>query len=233
MPYTRGYDDDAMGGSIARRRAGLLLIVLVVTSLTAIVGSLLWPEPEVGDWYTYEDVAPIRDRWWGLLTALGVGLVLNVPAQALAALLLTPARGAMWTTVGAALMWLGTGLYAVGVGGWATAYFYGTHPVLEATSGARLLDRVGEDPRLFAVALPGAGLVALGTVVQAVGLLRSRSLPSWVPILSLTILLSFILQGNGIVGALAGIPVAVAAIAMGYYAWRQEGPRVRGENSTS
>ena len=94
----------------------LLLIVLVVTSPMAIVGSLLWPEPAVGDWYTYEDIAPIRERWWGLLNALSVGLVLNVPAQALAALLLTPAKGAMWTTVGAALMWLGTGRYGVGLG---------------------------------------------------------------------------------------------------------------------
>ena len=86
----------------------------------AIVGSLLWPEPAVGDWYTHDDIAPIRERLWGLLSALSVGLVLNVPAQALAALLLTPAKGAMWTTVGAALIWLGTGFDAVGVGGCPT-----------------------------------------------------------------------------------------------------------------
>jgi hypothetical protein len=160
-----------------------------------------------------------------VLTALSVGLVLNVPAQALAALILTPDRGAMWTTAGASIMWLGTGLYAVGVGGWAAVYFFGTHPALDVASGTRLLDQVAEDPRLFAAALPGAVLVALGTVVQAVGLWRLRAVPRWVPILSLAIVLSFITPGSGVVGALLGIPVAVAGIAIGYYAWRRTGPR--------
>ncbi len=62
-------------------------------------------------------------------------------------------------------------------------------------SGTRLLDAVADDPRLFAVALPGAALVALGTVVQAVGLLRSRALPRWVPTLSLAIVLTFVVPG--------------------------------------
>src|SRR5688572_20533361 len=53
---------------------------------------------------------------------------------------------------------------------------------------------------------------------------RSRALPPWVPILSLTIVLSFIAPGSGVVGALLGIPVAVAGIAIGYYAWRRTGP---------
>jgi hypothetical protein len=214
---------DAVERATARRRAGLLLLVLVVTSLLGVAGSLLWPEPAVGDWYTYRDIAPIRELWWALLTTLSVGLVLGVPAQALAALLLTWGRGAMWTTVGAVLMWLGTGLYAVGVGGWAAVYFFGTLPQLGVASGTRLLDAVADDPRLFAVALPGAALVALGTVVQAVGLLRSRALPRWVPILSLAIVLTFVVPGSGVVGALAGIPLAVAAIAIGYYAWRSAG----------
>jgi hypothetical protein len=212
---------DRPEGIIARRRAGLLLIVLLLTSVVAVGGSLLWPEPATGDWYSYQDIAPVRELWWGLLTMLSVSLVLNVPAQAFAALLLTHGRGAMWTTVGAGLMWLGTGLYAVGVGGWAAIYFFGTHPGLDAASGTRLLDAVGDDPRLFAAALPGATLVALGTVVQAVGLWLSRAVPRWVPILSLTIVLTFIVPGSGVIGALAGIPIAIAGIALGYYAWRQ------------
>jgi hypothetical protein len=109
--------------------------------------------------------------------------------------------------------------------GWAAVYFFGTHPGLDVASGTRLLDQIADDPRIFAVVLPGALLVALGTVVQAVGLWRSRALPRWVPILSLAIALSFIAPGSGVVGALLGIPVAVAGIAIGYYAWRRTGPR--------
>jgi hypothetical protein len=213
--------EEATNRIVARRRTGLLLGVLVITSLAALVGSLLWPEPATGDWYSYDDIAPIRERWWALLTVLSTSLVLNVPAQALAALLLTPNRGAVWTTVGAGVMWLGTGLYAVGVAGWAATYFFTTDPALAAANGRQLLYRVGEDPRLFAIALPGAVLVALGTVVQAVGLWRSRTLPRWVPVLSLAIVLSFIVPGSGLLGFLFGIPVATAGIAMGYYAWRR------------
>jgi hypothetical protein len=213
-----------IGDAVTHRRAGLLLAVLTITSVIAVVGGLLWPEPAAGDWYKYNDIAPIRERWWTLLTVMSTSLVLNVPAQALAALLLTRRRGAAWTTVGAGLMWLGTGLYAVGVAGWASVYFFATDPVLDSASSTQLLDRAAEDPRLFAVAIPGAVLVALGTLVQAVGLLRSHALPRWVPILSLAVILSFVVPGSGIAGAIVGIPIAVAGIAMGYYAWRATDP---------
>lgn len=207
--------------TIAQRRAALLAVVLLVTSLVAVVGGLFWPEAGSGDWYGYDDIAPVRDRWWGLLTLMSASLVLNVPAQALAAVLLTDGRGAAWTTVGAALMWLGTGLYAVGVAGWAATYYFATDPALDAGSGAALLERVADDPRLFAAAIAGAALVAVGTVVQAVGLLRSHALPRWVPILSLTIVLTFFLPGEGVLGLVFGLPVAVAATALGYFAWRR------------
>ena len=58
-------------------------------------------------------------------------------------------------------------------------------------------------------------------MLQAVGLLRSGALPKWVPILSLTIVLSFFVPGEGVLGMLFGLPVAVAGTAIGYYAWRR------------
>ena len=216
--------DSLMDDAVTHRRAGLLLAALIITLVVAVVGSLLWPGPAAGDWYSYGDIAPIRERWWVLLTVLGISLVVNVPAQALAALLLTRREGAGWTTVGAGLMWLGTGLYAVGVAGWASIYFFATDPVLDPASGTQLLNHVAEDPRLFAIAIPGSVLVGLGTVVQAVGLLRSPALPRWVPILSLAVVLTFVVPGSGIVGAIIGIPVAVAGIAIGYHAWRATRP---------
>jgi hypothetical protein len=210
---------------VTRRRAGLLLIVLVATSLLAIVGSLLWPEPAVGDWYSYSNIAPIRERWWAVLTALSVGLVLNVPAQALAALILTPERGAMWTTAGAASCgWAPVCTPSV-VGAGRLCISLGLMPRSTLRVERASSTRLPRTPACSPPALPGAVLVALGTIVQAVGLWRSRALPRWVPILSLAIVLSFITPGNGVVGALLGIPVAVAGIAIGYYAWRRTGPR--------
>ena len=74
------------------------------------------------------------------------------------------------------------------------------------------------------MALPGAVLVAVGTVVQAVGLPRSRALPRWVPILSLTIVLTFVTPGRG-VGLVVDLAVALASVAIGYFAWRRAGRR--------
>jgi hypothetical protein len=214
---------------VARRRTALLFVVLIVTSTVALVGGVLWPDPATGDWYSYRDIAPIRHRWWVVVTALSISLVLNVPAQALAAVLLTRDRGAVWTTVGAGMMWVGTGFYAAGAAGWAAFYFFATDPALDAASGTRLLDQVGDDPRMFAIAIPGAVLVALGTAVQAAGLWRSRALPRWVPILTLVIILTFIVPTSGPIGLLVEIPVAVAGIALGYFAWRRAGGGRRGD----
>jgi hypothetical protein len=37
------------------------------------------------------------------------------------------------------------------------------------------------------------------------------------------IVVTFVLPGSGTLGLLVGIPVAVAGIAIGYYAWRRAG----------
>src|SRR6266516_4545669 len=61
------------------------------------------PEPSGSDQtYTYGDIQPLRDRWWGLLLLLSAGLVLNVPAQALLTTFIVRRRGAALATVGGA-----------------------------------------------------------------------------------------------------------------------------------
>ena len=65
--------------------------MLALTSLVAIPGSLLYPEPATGDIYTLGDLRPIRDFWWAWNTILSVNLVLNILALALAGVLLAPA----------------------------------------------------------------------------------------------------------------------------------------------
>ena len=53
--------------SALRRSLFIGLIILVVTSVIALVGGIAWPAPKSGDWYGYADVAPIRDRSWIVL----------------------------------------------------------------------------------------------------------------------------------------------------------------------
>ncbi|HEX8867892.1 MAG TPA: hypothetical protein VF821_19695, partial [Lentzea sp.] len=65
-----------------------------------------------------------------------------------------------------------------------------------------------------------------GTVLQCVGLFRSRAVPTWVPIAALTIVLTFVIPGNGLAGLLTSIPMAAAGIGLGYCAWRSSAAAV-------
>ena len=207
---------------VTRRRVGIVSLALTVTSLTAVPGGLLWPEPSGGgETYTYADIQPLRDRWWGLLVFLSAALVLNVPAQAFLTSLLVRRRGAAWATTGGVLMWIGTALYAVGGAGWAAAYYFATAPGVDPGAGASVIDRMAEDSlHLFAPMIGGALLVAIGTIVQTVGLWRSHAVPRWIPLGAATIALTFMVPGNGVVGLVTALPMTAAAIGIAYYAWR-------------
>ncbi|WP_405061592.1 hypothetical protein OG474_08060 [Kribbella sp. NBC_01505] len=201
-----------------RRRVGFVALALAATALAALPGGLLWPEPSGGgETYAYADIQPHRALWWGLLVALAANLIINVPAQALLTVLLVRARGAAWATVGGVMMWIGTALYAVGVGGWAAAYYFATAAGVDPS----VIDRINDDfAHVFGVLMPGSLLVALGTVIQAVGLWRSGAVPRWIPILWLTIIATFIVPGNGVAGLVTAVPMTAASLGTAYYAYR-------------
>ena len=72
----------------------LLAVALGVTAVVAAVGGLFWPEAAGGgETYSYTDIAPERDLWWGLLGGLAVLGVVNVSLQALATMFLVRERG--------------------------------------------------------------------------------------------------------------------------------------------
>ena len=137
---------------VRRQRLGIAAVTIAVAGLIALVGGVLWPEPASGDWYSYADITPIRDRWWTVLTLLAVSAAVAVPLQALAAMALVRKRGSGWATWGGAAMFLGTGLQVTGVAGWASLYYFATDPSGDPTAVASLLDTVGDDPRLIALA---------------------------------------------------------------------------------
>ncbi|MEU0881377.1 hypothetical protein ABZ345_22425 [Lentzea sp. NPDC005914] len=207
-----------------RGRVAVLAVVLAVTSVAAVIGGLLWPQPAAGgETYSYADIAAGRDLWWSLLTGLAAMAVINVPLQALATMVLVRRRGSTWATWGAALMWLGAGLQTAGVAGWATAYFFPTDPGVGRAAGEAVIQAANNDAHLFALMIPGAALVLVGTALQCVGLLRSHAVPKWVPLTLLTIVLTFVIPGNGLAGLLTSIPMAAGAIGLGYFAWRSAG----------
>ena len=204
-------------------RFGLLAIILALASVTAVVGGVLWPEPSGGgETYTYADIADQRELWWGLLTGLAVCGILGTTLQAIAALYLVRHRGSTVVTVGATLLVIGIIVQGVGAAGWATAYFFPTDPALEPTVGRQAFEAVNDSiGYIFAVMITGAVLAILGQIAQAIGLIRAKVVPVWIPIGLMTSVLTFLIPANGVVGLLTALPMAVSACALGWYAYRR------------
>lgn len=209
--------------SATARRIGLLAVVLAIASIAAVVGGLLWPEASGGsETYAYADIADQRELWWGLLTGLAIIGILGTTLQAMATMYLVRRRGSTWATVGAALLILGITAQGVGVAGWATAYFFPTDPALDPAAGRQAFEAVNDNiGYVFAVMITGAALAILGQIVQAVGLLRAKVVPVWIPIGLLTAILTFLVPGNGVVGLITALPMAMAACALGWHAYRR------------
>jgi hypothetical protein len=207
-------------------RLRILAVVLSATSLAAIVVGLLWPEPSGGgETYSYADIAPNRDLWWGLLGVGTVMAIINVSLLALATLLLVKERGSAWATWGAAAMWLGVALQAAGVAGWASAYYYATDPAAGDAAGRAVIEAANADEaHLFGLMVPGALLVMVGTVVQCVGLLRAHVVPRWVPVALLFSVLTLVIPGDGLAGLVTSVPMAAGAIGVAYYVTRPVRP---------
>jgi hypothetical protein len=205
--------------SAHRTRLLVIAALLAATSIVAVIGGLLWPVP-TGDWYSYADVAPVRGTFWLDLTLLGATIALAVPLQAVASMSLVQRRGATWVTIGAFTVWIGSALVAVTLGGWATTYYVATGPGLDPGAATALLDHFAHDGHLFAIGQPGSLMISIGTILGSVGLIRSRVLPLWIPVLSILTVGGTFLPSWGPVSLITNIPAAVVAIALGWYAYR-------------
>jgi hypothetical protein len=204
------------------RRIRILAVVLGVTALATVPGGLLWPEPSTGnETYAYADIEPIRQMWWWVLLGLATIAPINVVAQAIATMVLVRQRGSAWATWGAALMWLGITMQGAGVAFLAGAYFFPTSRDVDRSAGTAVFDGIAEDQaHLFAVLIAGALTAVVGAVLQAVGLIRARVVPIWVPIATLFAVLTFIVPGNGWAGLITSIPMTAGAVGLAFYAWR-------------
>jgi hypothetical protein len=205
-----------------RYGAALLAIVLLLTSIGGIAVGLWYPDGADGDRYPYTQIRPIRDAWWGWHVFAGVNVVLGVCASALAGWLLVKTRGAVLAIVGGSVMWLGAALYGVGLGALASVFYFGAEPAaLDPASGTRLLEYVNDhSARLYAPAIAGAVLVALGTLILAVALWRARTVPRWVPVLLATVPVTFVAT-KGVAGVVVLLPLTAATVALGWYVWQQ------------
>jgi hypothetical protein len=203
-----------------RTRLAIVAVLLTVTAVFQVIGCLLWTVP-TGEWYDYADIAPVRGTFFINVTLLAATLALAVPLQAVAAMSLVRRRGAVLVTVGAFLAWIGSTLVAASLGGWAMTYYVATDPGLDRGAATALLDRFAHDGHLFAFGMPGSLMITIGGIVAAVGLIRGRAVPLWIPAVWLLTAPGTFLPSWGPMSLIAGIPSAVVGIAIGWYAYRR------------
>ncbi|MBA2632237.1 MAG: hypothetical protein H0U86_04450 [Chloroflexi bacterium] len=103
---------------------GLVFVAICITAVATLAVSLLFPAVGEDGWFSYSSVQRSGTFFWPFLTLAAVNIVVAVFAGTIATLLLVPARGWRWATAGAAFAVLGSAFYAVGVGGWATLYYF-------------------------------------------------------------------------------------------------------------
>ncbi len=206
-----------------RTRITVVCVVLAVTGLVSVPIGVLWPgNSDSSAVLTVADVQSYRQSWWVLIMVGGVLTALNAPAQAIAVLTLVRERGASEATWGAGLLWVGAVAAAVGLAGFAAAYFYPSDPSVSRAAGTEVFTSIANDDRhLLVVQIPGHLMLTAGVVLQAVALFRARVVPTWVPILSLSVLVTYVIPGSHAIGLVTQLPWAATCIAVAYFAGRR------------
>ena len=207
------------------KRLGLLFSVIVVTSVIAAALSLLSYLRPIGGAAALpglSDIAPVRAYVWSFYVVAGCNLVVGVFALALAAWILTPARGARWATVGGSLMCVGAAVYGIGVGGWAAVYYFASDTVRFGTrTTTALVDSINADGlHILGIPMAGAALLLAGVVVVAVGLWQAYAVPRGVLVIGVSAsVATFLLAPASLPGVVAEAATAVTSIALGWCVW--------------
>jgi hypothetical protein len=206
-----------------RSRVNLVCAVLVLTALAFIPIGLAWPTvSDSGTVLGVDDVQPVRDSMWLLIMLAAVLGPLNASAQAIAVLMLVREKAASIATWGAVLMIVGCVVEAVGIAGFAAAYFYASDVAITHDAATQVYDAIAADhTHLLVLQLPGHLMLTAGIVTQAVALFRARVVPWWVPTLTLAILLTYAFPGSGVLGMVSVVPMTAGCIAIAYFARRR------------
>jgi hypothetical protein len=223
-----------------RGRLALLFAVILATSVGAFLLALVsyvWPIGR-GDFPTFAELSQHRSYVWAFFLVAGIQLVVGVCAAAIVGLVLTPARGSRLGTAGAALLFLGAAAYGVGIGGWATVYWFGTESTaLDPAAATRLIHVANHDAaHMLVIPITGAVIVGLGSLVLSAGIWRAATLPRTVIIASaLSTIATVVLRPDTFFGLSAEFVSSLTTIAFGWYALqmivrplRESQPRLRG-----
>jgi hypothetical protein len=161
-------------------------------SAAAVAAVLIWHPWPARDQFDYGDIAPIHDAMWGAIVVDAVAFAVVGLTLSIVVCGLVRSRGAVWASIGAVLATLGGIALAMGEFGFAAISWYSTEPdAVSVAEGTKLLDYTVDHPEHgMVVQMAGFLLFTVGTILLLVALIRSRSVPLWLPIASLVLIVA-------------------------------------------
>jgi hypothetical protein len=129
--------------------------------------------------------------WTGIVIDAFAFAVLGV-ALSLVVCMLARSRGAAWATVGAVVTSLGGIAFAMGAFGFASLAWYATDTTaIPVESGTEFLKYAVDNPQHgMVLQMAGFLLFTVGSILLVVALIRSRSVPVWLPIAFLVLVVA-------------------------------------------
>lgn len=215
----------ATGGGRVAMSARVLGVGAVAAPVLFLVGQALLPELPDDVAQAFDAIAAQRGRVLasGLLTSVGAFLfVAAVPV--LAALVAPGRRGAGVLRIGLALFGIGAFFDAVGEAVQTYAIDAATHPGVSRDAGLTVVQHLGTGVAGWLIGFWSIPVLAVGLVVAAVGLLRASWRPIWLPILLIVgVVLAMAFAGQGMIVALAQLPLTVALVGLALPVLRMDG----------
>jgi hypothetical protein len=201
---------------VGQDRRRLLVVALVLGAVGDAV-LFVWRPGTQRDALDYADIAPVRDATWltGVLDAVASGLALT--AFAIGVCVLVTRRGRTLATIGAAFTIFGHILLSAGVFAVGVLFWYATEPdALSEEAGTELLDYFQDHlGHLIGPQFVGFASTALGVLIMAGALWRSRVVPRWYPVV---LVLGLVVQGAG-TGRVLDFLQAAAVLSLAILGW--------------
>ena len=210
------------------RPAFFVALALLVIGTVLRAAFFLWHPPFGTDFYDYEQMQPWADSWY--LFHMWVGApgfaVLFVGLAAITATM-TVRRGNLLAVIGGVIAAAGGLLFAFGLAAEGALWGWALDPsVIDPEAGAALLRGVETGPSLTTLMLVVAGTVVMpvGVLLQLIALGVSRTVPVWLPIVTVVILLLALLPVPQLDGPRV-ILESIALLAIGFFAVRPRTPK--------
>ena len=207
---------------IARPAFAVALALLVMgTVLRATF--LLWHPPFTIDFYDYEQMSAFADTYFEFHMFVGAPgfAILFVGLAAITATMTRNRAGAL-AVLGGTIAALGGFAFAFGLAAEGLVWGYALDPaIIDAEAGAALLRGIEAGPQVTTLMLVVGGSIVMpvGVLLQLIALALSRSVPLWLPIITVVLLLLAVVPVPAL-DAPRVVLESLALLAIGWFAVR-------------